>query len=171
MRTPEELERLAFRERLSADEDHCLFEHCRSRAQAAQHPRGQIAALKQAAFFAMRAFDKGSQAPARLQEYIGVLVQVQQRAPTPSFRRKCAEMRSVAAGRSHAADQVRAAWAYGVPQHLLPFVECNGDYFCFDMRVRLPEPPVVLCAHDGQSDEIWPTFAAWVEEEGLPSAE
>ena len=69
------------------------------------------------------------------------------------------------------ADQVRAAWAYGVPQHLLPFVECNGDYFCFDMRVRLPEPPVVLCAHDGQCDEIWPTFAAWVKEERLPSAE
>src|SRR5262249_12468594 len=68
-------------------------------------------------------------------------------------------------------DQKHQAWAYGVPRHLLPFVESNGDYFCFDMRVRLPEPPVVLYAHDGQSDEIWPTFAAWVEEEGLPSAE
>src|SRR5262249_45496422 len=153
------------------------FEHCRSRAQAAQQPRDQIAALKQAAFFAIRAFDKGNQAPAWLQEYIDVLVRVQQRAPTPSFRRKCAEMRSVAAGRSHAAavlrkigrpasrplvdeatlgnietvlavtlpatykhflmtyahhtigayepfqavelaDQVHAAWAYGVPQYL-----------------------------------------------------
>jgi len=49
------------------------------------------------------------------------------------------------------------AWSLmGVPRHLLPFVEDNGDYYCVD-----PSGEVVYWSHNGITDEKWPTIAAW----------
>jgi len=52
---------------------------------------------------------------------------------------------------------VDAAWnLMGVPRHLLPFVENNGDYFCLT-----PSGEVVYWSHNGTTDEKWPNIAAW----------
>ena len=49
------------------------------------------------------------------------------------------------------------AWSVmRVPRHLLPFVEDNGDYYCF-----APSGEVVYWSHNGTTDEKWPTIAAW----------
>jgi hypothetical protein len=49
-----------------------------------------------------------------------------------------------------------AAWLMGVPRHLLPFVEDNGDYFCLT-----PTGDVVYWSHNGTTDERWPSIAEW----------
>ena len=49
------------------------------------------------------------------------------------------------------------AWhTMGVPRHLLPFVEDNGDYYCID-----PSGEVHYWSHNGTTDEKWPSIAAW----------
>lgn len=53
----------------------------------------------------------------------------------------------------------QAAWAEGVPQDWLPFIEDNSDYFC------ISEAGVVrYWSHNGRTDESWPTFTAWFEQ-------
>jgi len=227
VRTPEELERLAFREVLTAEEDDRLVDHLVQRAGGQPAPQQKTADLKQAAFFAGRAFDKGARDPQRLAKYVQLLGDVQRAAPSDSFRRKLAEMKSALAGKgAHEAvlkklarrgragrrealatdeeldgierslgvklpqsyrqylkqyvhrqigtyepftaqDLVRAvgeARSAGLEPHLLPFLEDNADYFCFDLRAQVDEPPVVFRPHDGTSNETWANFAAWVEE-------
>jgi hypothetical protein len=227
MRTPEELERVAFKEPLTSEEDDALVSCFRRRADEDRVPKTKTSLLKQSAFFATRAFDKGARDPERLKEYVRLLTEVQRAAPSVSFRRKLAEMKSVLAGKgSHESilkklarkgeagprdilatdehlDSVEAALGVSLPEsyrhylksyahrqigayapysalelenaiqtartqevepYLLPFLEDNADYFCFDMRSKVPEPPVVFWSHNGTSDETWPNFAAWVEE-------
>ena len=99
MRTPEELERLAFREVLTSEEDDLLVDYLVQRAAGEAAPQKKTADLKQAAFFATRAFDKGARDPQRLAKYVRLLGDVQRTAPSDSFRRKLAEMKSVLAGK------------------------------------------------------------------------
>jgi hypothetical protein len=61
---------------------------------------------------------------------------------------------------------VQDARGLGVPEHLAPFREENGDYFCFDSRD--PAFPVVLWDHnqrDLQTNPVyrWPDFYSWLE--------
>ena len=73
--------------------------------------------LKQAAFFAARAFDKGAREPETLAKYSRLLTEVQRIAPSSSFRRKLMEIKSVLAGEeSHGAalkKLARRGRAYG----------------------------------------------------------
>lgn len=49
------------------------------------------------------------------------------------------------------------AWSVmGVPRHLLPFVEDNGDYFCI-----APTGEVTYWSHNGTTNEKWPSIWAW----------
>jgi len=49
------------------------------------------------------------------------------------------------------------AWrVVGVPRHLLPFVEDNGDFFCVTATGE-----VVFWSHNGTTDERWPSITAW----------
>lgn len=227
MRTPEELEKVAFKEKLTAEEDAALAEQLRARAQAENDSRKQRPILKQAAFFAARAFDKGVRAQEQLTAFASLLTEVQKTDPSDSFRRKLAEMKSALKGKnayeailkklarvgeagkrsvlatddqlnaieeglgmklppsyraylktyahrligtyepftiSELEGEARDAWSMEMETYLLPFVCDNGDYFCFDTRSKMEEPPVVYWSHNGTTDETWPNFAAWVEE-------
>jgi hypothetical protein len=227
MRSIEELQRVAFREQLTGEEDDLLADHFQQRSEAEASPTNRLAPLKQAAFFASRAFDKGVREPEKLSKYLRILTDAQKAAPSDSFRRKLAEVKSTAAGKdsrgailkklgrqgtggnksvlatdaqlvaiqadlgvklppayrmylcqyahrqigtfepylaSELVSAVREAWNYGLEPHLLPFLEDNADHYCFDLRSKVEEPPVVFRPHDGTSTETWPNFEAWVEE-------
>ena len=99
MRSPEELERVAFREALTAEEDGLLVDLFLERASRESTPRTKAPALKQAAFFASRAFDKGAWDPADLAKFSKLLADVQRASPSDSFRRKLAEMKSALSGK------------------------------------------------------------------------
>ncbi|MDX5442584.1 MAG: SMI1/KNR4 family protein [Hymenobacteraceae bacterium] len=58
---------------------------------------------------------------------------------------------------------VREAWKNEVPNHLLPFLEDNGDYFCFDLNSASPEYEVRFWTHNGTTNEKWKNFLDWVE--------
>lgn len=51
----------------------------------------------------------------------------------------------------------KEAWEYGLPYHLLPICEENGDYFAIDS-----EGLVHFWAHNGTTDEQWPDLATWI---------
>lgn len=51
------------------------------------------------------------------------------------------------------------AWSQGVPREYLPICEDNGNYFCLT-----PLGMVVYWAHDGVSNESWPSLACWVRD-------
>jgi hypothetical protein len=53
-------------------------------------------------------------------------------------------------------EMARDAWAFGVPEGLLPFCEDNSDYFCLDDR------RVVYWSHNGVAHESWPDLATWI---------
>src|SRR4051794_39778279 len=99
MRSIEELQKIAFRENLTGDEDDRLAEHFLQRSEAEVIPKSRIALLKQAAFFASRAFDKGMRDPETLAKYLRILTDAQKAAPSDSFRRKLAEVKSTIAGK------------------------------------------------------------------------
>jgi hypothetical protein len=227
MRPIEELEKAAFRENLSVDEDDRLVDHFMQRSSAEPSPQKRVGPLKQAAYFASRAFDKGMRQPDTLAKYVRILSDAQKVAPSDSFRRKLAEVKSEAVGKDSRGivlkklarkgtagkksllaseeeldeietdlavtlppayriylrqyahrqigafepfiagdlvDAVRDAWEGGLEPHLLPFLEDNADHYCFDLRSKVEEPPVVFRPHDGTSNETWPNFEAWVEE-------
>ncbi|MDJ0740915.1 MAG: SMI1/KNR4 family protein [Gammaproteobacteria bacterium] len=60
---------------------------------------------------------------------------------------------------THLPDVVADARQSGVPDHLLPICEDNGDYYCLT-----PSGEVAYWAHDGPSDETWPDLATWIVE-------
>lgn len=47
----------------------------------------------------------------------------------------------------------------GVPVHLLPVCEDNGDYFCMS-----PTGEIVFWSHAGVAEERWPDLATWIHE-------
>jgi hypothetical protein len=227
MRTPEELESVAFKETLTLDEDDILVDRFLQHAADERLPQKKTSYLKQAAFFAGRAFDKGARDGERLAKYARLLTEVQKAAPSDTFRRKLAAMKSTLAGKdsyeatlkklarlgeagrpdllateeeldrvqaalgvalprsyrsylqkyahrqigayepftaSELESAARQAWANGLEPYLLPFLEDNADHYCFDLREKMPEPPVAFRPHDGTSTERWPNFAAWIDE-------
>ncbi|MDB5197374.1 MAG: hypothetical protein JWP88_1745 [Flaviaesturariibacter sp.] len=58
---------------------------------------------------------------------------------------------------------VKEARVFGLPDHLLPFLADNGDYYCFDLTTNAPEYTVRYWSHDGTTDESWEGFLDWVE--------
>ena len=50
-----------------------------------------------------------------------------------------------------------------LPHHLIPFLEDNGDYYCFDLSTKAPEYEVTYWSHNGTTDEKWGNFIDWVE--------
>src|SRR5689334_11527625 len=103
-RTPEELERIAFKEELTLDEYDPLVEFHVQRAATEGTSRNKAPSLKQAAFFSTRAFEKGARDPERVGKYVKLLTDAQRIDPSDRFRRKLAEMKSVLAGKdSHTA--------------------------------------------------------------------
>jgi hypothetical protein len=227
MRPVEELLKVAFKEPLSVEEDSALVSHFQALADAEPVVGKKAGSLKQSAFFACRAFDKGARDPEILAEYVKLLTEAQRVAPSDSFRRKLAEMKSAQKGKNSyeaslkklvrsgeagskkllATDEqlngieaelgvklpasyrffltkyahreigtfepvvaaelaafVREAWDGGLEAHSLPFLEDNADHYCFDLRSKVEEPPIIFRPHDGTSKETWPNFAAWVED-------
>ncbi|TXK21029.1 SMI1/KNR4 family protein [Pontibacter qinzhouensis] len=60
-------------------------------------------------------------------------------------------------------NSVKEARESGLPNHLLPFLEDNGDYFCFDLTSTPPEYEIKFWSHNGTSNEKWVNFLEWVE--------
>jgi len=58
---------------------------------------------------------------------------------------------------------VDEAREHGLPVHLLPFLEDNGDYFCFDLLSTAPEYQVRYWSHNGATEAKWENFLEWVE--------
>jgi SMI1-KNR4 cell-wall len=53
---------------------------------------------------------------------------------------------------------------FDLPEHLIPFLEDNGDYFCFDTtKINDGEYSVKYWSHNGTTDEKWDNFMDWVE--------
>jgi hypothetical protein len=50
-----------------------------------------------------------------------------------------------------------------LPNHLFPFLEDNGDYYCFDLTSTPPEYEVKYWSHNGYTNERWPDFINWIE--------
>ncbi|HLJ56621.1 MAG TPA: SMI1/KNR4 family protein [Chthonomonadaceae bacterium] len=115
MRPVEELERIAFREPLTTEEDARLAELFAGRAAAGGAARQHAGAMKQAAFFGARAFDKGERDPAALSRFAELLAEAQRLAPSESFRRKLAEVKSVAAGKDAYAAAIKRLARAGEP--------------------------------------------------------
>ena len=46
----------------------------------------------------------------------------------------------------------------GVPKEWLPMCEDNGNFYCLTQ-----DGSVHFWAHDGATDESWPTLAAWIK--------
>jgi len=57
---------------------------------------------------------------------------------------------------------VREAKETGLPEHLLPFLEDNSDYYCFDLTSPAPEYKVRFWSHNGLTGEEWGDFLEWV---------
>jgi hypothetical protein len=59
----------------------------------------------------------------------------------------------------------RSAWdANRVPRDLLPICEDNADFFCLNVANE-----VIYWAHNGTTDEKWPSLAAWIDDVWLAS--
>ena len=46
-----------------------------------------------------------------------------------------------------------------LPRKLLPICEDNGDYYCLNKKGE-----VVYWSHDGESEDLWPDLAAWIND-------
>ncbi|RZM15220.1 SMI1/KNR4 family protein [Pseudomonas sp. AK106] len=53
---------------------------------------------------------------------------------------------------------VAEAREQGVPKSWLPICEDNGNYYCL-----LEDGSVSYWAHDGRSNENWPSLASWIK--------
>ncbi|MCJ8166160.1 SMI1/KNR4 family protein [Pontibacter sp. E15-1] len=58
---------------------------------------------------------------------------------------------------------VREAHEAGLSEHLIPFLEDNSDFYCFDLTSSPPEYNVRFCSHNGLTDEKWENFLEWVD--------
>lgn len=60
-------------------------------------------------------------------------------------------------------DAVEHSANHGISKNLVPFVEDNSDFFCFDTSTQAPEYQVVYWSHNGWGEERWENFLAWCE--------
>jgi hypothetical protein len=51
----------------------------------------------------------------------------------------------------------------GLPKNLIPFLEDNADFYCFDTNSTAPEFEVRFWSHNGETNEKWKNFLDWVE--------
>jgi hypothetical protein len=65
----------------------------------------------------------------------------------------------------YAINVINDAWDIdGVPKYLIPFIQDNGDYYCFDTRTEKDgEYSIKYWSHNGTTDEKWDNFMDWVE--------
>ena len=65
----------------------------------------------------------------------------------------------------YAVNVINDAWDINnVPKHLIPFVQDNGNYYCFDSRTGNDgEYPIKYWSHNRTTDEKWDNFMDWVE--------
>ena len=52
---------------------------------------------------------------------------------------------------------------FELPTHLIPFVNDNDDYYCFDIKSSNQDFKVVYWSHNGSSNENWENFLDWME--------
>ncbi|MDJ1018283.1 MAG: SMI1/KNR4 family protein [Paracoccaceae bacterium] len=68
----------------------------------------------------------------------------------------------VTADRNHSREllnELRNARQIGLPGHLIPFCEDNGDYYCVEASGK-----IVFWSHDGLTNESWPSLESWIRE-------
>lgn len=53
--------------------------------------------------------------------------------------------------------------AYDLPENLIPFLEDNGNYYCFDLDSKGPEHSIVFWSPYGISSEKWNSFLDWID--------
>lgn len=58
---------------------------------------------------------------------------------------------------------IKEARVAGLPLNLFPFLEDNGDYYCFDTHSPAPEFEIRFWSHNGVTNEKWKSFPDWVE--------
>lgn len=56
------------------------------------------------------------------------------------------------------------AWSQGVPRHLMPLCEVNGNYYCVEQ-----EGEVVFWRDGDLTDESWPSVWHWIRDVWLES--
>lgn len=52
---------------------------------------------------------------------------------------------------------------FELPNHLIPFINDNDDYYCFDLKSNQPDYKVVYWSHNGLTNERWENFLDWLE--------
>lgn len=63
-------------------------------------------------------------------------------------------------GHTDLVNVAQTAWdQMGVPGHLLPICEDNGDYYCINEAGQ-----ILFWSHNGATDEKWPSLAAWIKQ-------
>ncbi len=63
-------------------------------------------------------------------------------------------------GHTDLVNVAQTAWdQMGVPRHLLPICEDNGDYYCINEAGQ-----ILFWSHNGATDEKWPSLAAWIKQ-------
>jgi len=65
---------------------------------------------------------------------------------------------------THLPEVAATAWSLGLPRHLLPLCEVNGNWYCVD-----PEGEVWYWRDGEISDESWPDVWCWAREVWLES--
>ena len=58
---------------------------------------------------------------------------------------------------------IKEAREAGLSKNLIPFLEDNGDYYCFDTNSPAPEFEIRFWSHNGETNEKWKNFLDWVE--------
>jgi hypothetical protein len=60
--------------------------------------------------------------------------------------------------------ELRNAQEYSnLPKHLIPFVNDNDDFYCFNLKSKQPDYQVVYWSHNGVTDEKWENFTTWID--------
>ncbi|WP_052354351.1 SMI1/KNR4 family protein [Flectobacillus major] len=52
---------------------------------------------------------------------------------------------------------------FELPNHLIPFINNNDDYYCFDLKSNIPDYKVAYWSHNGTTNEKWDNFLDWME--------
>lgn len=52
---------------------------------------------------------------------------------------------------------------FDLPNHLIPFINDNDDYYCFDLNSNSSDYKIVYWSHNGSTNEKWDNFLDWIE--------